>query len=253
MSVNPTREDVKELELGSSQWCPVTGQEAMGTMWNGSFKVSIREHFKKNNKKILSYCGHDWALGKVAQRTCGVSLLEGIQKPHECGPGQPALGGCAWADRVQRSLSDLSHSVMLWGKEPWISWGSRTLWIQVTADLWGWCFLLSGVLHVALQVGWNETEGKNLWYQYSTGSWKQRSRLSGKWGEKAACLQQLCLGGLLMLEQRRSALHVEGTHLTEQFPQVVENSFMIGCQSVETSWRLFCWFVLFVEYFWSLA
>lgn len=28
------REAVKKMELGSLQWCPVIGQEAMGTNWN---------------------------------------------------------------------------------------------------------------------------------------------------------------------------------------------------------------------------
>ncbi len=34
MPINALREDAKKREPGSSQYCPVTGKETMGTNWN---------------------------------------------------------------------------------------------------------------------------------------------------------------------------------------------------------------------------
>ena len=53
-----------------------------------SFHLNIRKHFHRAG---------DIALAQVAQRGCGVSHLGDTQKPSGHGPGQPALGGPAWA------------------------------------------------------------------------------------------------------------------------------------------------------------
>ena len=86
MYTNTWKEGAKRMEPGSFQWCPVTGQEAMGT-----------HRHTGDSLWTLFYCEHHWALAQVAQRGCGVSLLGDIQKPSGHGPGQLALGGPAWA------------------------------------------------------------------------------------------------------------------------------------------------------------
>ena len=46
LSTIPGEDWVKNMEPDSSQWCPVTGQEAMGISWNTGDSVSkSKEHF----------------------------------------------------------------------------------------------------------------------------------------------------------------------------------------------------------------
>ena len=54
-------------EPNSFQWCPVQGQEAMGTNGNAGSSLNIRKHF---------YCAGDGALAQAAQGSCGFSSLE---------------------------------------------------------------------------------------------------------------------------------------------------------------------------------
>lgn len=62
--------------------------------------------------KEQACCDSDRALRQVTQRVCAVSLPGGVQKPFGHGPGQPALGGPAWARRLdQMNPSTLGHSV----------------------------------------------------------------------------------------------------------------------------------------------
>ena len=68
------RDSVKRVELGSSQWCPVKGPEAMGTNWNTG------DSLWTSGNTFFHYEG-EWALTQVAQGTCGVSHLGDIQKP----------------------------------------------------------------------------------------------------------------------------------------------------------------------------
>lgn len=52
------------------------------------------------HQETLFIVKSDWELAQTAQRTCAVSILEGIQKPSEHSPGQPVLGGPNWAGRL---------------------------------------------------------------------------------------------------------------------------------------------------------
>jgi len=47
------------------------------------FPLNIKKHF---------YCEGGQALAEVAQRSCGISILGGVQKAPGHGPGQPAVG-----------------------------------------------------------------------------------------------------------------------------------------------------------------
>jgi len=54
------------------------------------------QEIPSEHQEMLFYCEGDQALKQLAQGGCGVSLLGGIQKMTH-GPGQPAIGGPAWA------------------------------------------------------------------------------------------------------------------------------------------------------------
>lgn len=58
------------MESGSSQWCPVTGQEAAGINHNEQkFCISIRGK------------GRDQTWYRVVHRSCGISILRYLQNP----------------------------------------------------------------------------------------------------------------------------------------------------------------------------
>lgn len=69
--------------------------------------------------KEQAYCEADRALGQVTQRVCAVSLLGGVQKLFGHGPGQPVLGGPAWAGRLDQMRTLLPLAILcdsLWLK-----------------------------------------------------------------------------------------------------------------------------------------
>ena len=63
------------------------------------------KHGRSGYRETLFHCEGDQALAQVAQRACGVSILEDIQKPSADGPGQLALGGPAWAAGLDQMAS----------------------------------------------------------------------------------------------------------------------------------------------------
>lgn len=65
MSVNAQREGVKKMESGSSQWCPVPGQEAVA-------QTGAQEVLCEQQAALLCWAG-DRALAQAVQRGCGVS------------------------------------------------------------------------------------------------------------------------------------------------------------------------------------
>lgn len=77
---NYLKENAKAIEPGGFQGYT-------GTKGNRQ-KMKHREF--PPNIKVL-YCKCDQALGEVAQRCCGVSLLGDIQKPSGHGPGHPNM------------------------------------------------------------------------------------------------------------------------------------------------------------------
>jgi len=116
--INIWREGIKGTEPGSLLWCPVPGQEAMGTNWNTG--CSLR------TLGALLCCAGDGALTQAAM--WGL-LLRDLQQPPGRGPG-PMLWwpwwSRGWAWWTQRCLitASLSHSWVLW----FIQWeGSRAL------------------------------------------------------------------------------------------------------------------------------
>jgi len=44
MSINTRREETEKSEPGSCQWCPVPGQEAMGTNWHPGTPSEHQKH-----------------------------------------------------------------------------------------------------------------------------------------------------------------------------------------------------------------
>ena len=79
------------------------------TVWFGTrTKSSGKGHKVKHRRccqttrKTLCYCEGDPALAQVAQRGCGVSLLQHTQKPSRQDSGQLTLGGPAWAWRLDQ-------------------------------------------------------------------------------------------------------------------------------------------------------
>ena len=70
------------------QWCPATGQGAMGT----NCSTVPAEH-----EEELLYVEGDRALAQAAQGGCGVSFSGDIQNPPGRGPVQPAVGDPASA------------------------------------------------------------------------------------------------------------------------------------------------------------
>lgn len=93
------------MKTGSARQCPVTGQEAMGTI----------QKTQSGPKKTAFYWVGDCALAQIAQRGCGASTCEDTQHPDQHSPGQAALGDSAWGglDHVEIRLSGLSLSVTL--------------------------------------------------------------------------------------------------------------------------------------------
>lgn len=86
-------EGEKKTELGSSQWCPVKGQEAMRA--NCNYK---KVHLKL--RKCFFFFFYDksgWTLKQRAQRGYGVSISRDIINLAGRGPEQPALVHTAWA------------------------------------------------------------------------------------------------------------------------------------------------------------
>ena len=105
VSINTWREGAKRREPGSPHWAPPKGPEAMGTNWNtgGASQTS---------GNTFCYCKGGWALARVVQRGCGISLIGDTQEPSGEGsgesPGQAALASPAWAGRsLQKSLPPL--------------------------------------------------------------------------------------------------------------------------------------------------
>ena len=104
---------MQRRQSGFLQRYPVTGQGAVSTNWNAGDSI-----WTSGN---TFYCEVDWTLAQVAQGDCGVSVLGDTQKPAGHSPGQPTLGGPAWAGGVgpgdlQRSLPT---STILWCCMDW--------------------------------------------------------------------------------------------------------------------------------------
>jgi len=80
----------------------------MGMNWNtgGSLWTS------------LCYSEGDWALDQLAQKHCGPSIFEGIQKLPGHGTGQVVPRDSAWAEGLDWKTADvpssLIHSKILW-------------------------------------------------------------------------------------------------------------------------------------------
>ena len=113
MCVHTWREGASRTEPVSFQWHPVTAPEAMGTHWDtgGSLQTSGVLH-----------CESDQARAQVFQGCCRVSILRNIQKAPGHGPGQPALGGPAWAGGWTRGLPEIPPA-------------SATLWLHMAGFL----------------------------------------------------------------------------------------------------------------------
>ena len=97
MCKNIWREGVKKMEPGYFQWCPVTGAQAVGTHWNAGGSV-----WTSGNTFLL-----------CERLTTGMGCPERLRSLHPWryskatghGPGQPALGGPAWAWGLDKMAS----------------------------------------------------------------------------------------------------------------------------------------------------
>lgn len=101
MHMNTWKKGANNRGSGSSQQCPVTGQEVMGTD-NTGVSANIRKHF--------FYCEDERALVQVAWRRGRVSIHGHIKKlsGHDLGKpplGKPCFTRRAGQDDFQRSLS----------------------------------------------------------------------------------------------------------------------------------------------------
>lgn len=86
MCINTWRKGAKIIELGSSEWCPLTGPEAISTNQNRMFCLNIKEHlFTVRETK------HWHRLSRKV-----VSILGDSQKLSRHGPVQLALGSPVW-------------------------------------------------------------------------------------------------------------------------------------------------------------
>ena len=94
---------VKKTWPGCPQWCPVTGQEALGT--NQNTKTPL-------DNKCFCYEG-GWKLAQVAQRAYGVSNVGDIQNPTRHSPDKPAVADPALS-RGPCQPQLLCHDPMKW-------------------------------------------------------------------------------------------------------------------------------------------
>ena len=74
------------MKPGSSQWGPVTGQEAMGKLKDKKFYLNIRFFFF-----FFFYSEGCLTVSQAAQRGCGVFILADTQNLTGCGLEEPAL------------------------------------------------------------------------------------------------------------------------------------------------------------------
>lgn len=82
LCINPGGEGAKR-ELGSLQWCPVEGQEAL---------AQLKQEILPEHQEIHSDRESDWAPEHISLTGCRAFHLEDIQKPSRHGPRQPPLG-----------------------------------------------------------------------------------------------------------------------------------------------------------------
>jgi len=126
------------METGSFQWCPVPGEEAMGTKWNTGNSSQT-----PGNTSLL--CRWESTGTCYPERLWGL-LLGDLQTPPGHGPGHPALGVHAWTgvgpDGPEVPAS-LCQSVIFWF---WLDWAKTNprfwmfakhllLWIYVCGYL----------------------------------------------------------------------------------------------------------------------
>lgn len=69
------------------------------------WEITNVEVIPSEHRETPFYCESHWAMAPVDQRSCGLSILEGIQMLSGCGPEQPAVGDPAWAGRLNRTFS----------------------------------------------------------------------------------------------------------------------------------------------------
>lgn len=69
---------------GHFQWCPATGERAVGRNWNTESSTGM--------PGTVSYCECNRAPTQAAQRGSGVFFSRDIQNPPEHFPVQPAVG-----------------------------------------------------------------------------------------------------------------------------------------------------------------
>ena len=98
MPINILRVGFKRRGPDSFQWCPVTGQGAMGTKKHRKFHLNMRKNFVS-----------DRALEQAAQRGCGFSFSGDVQELPGQGPVQPlsrwpCFGRGVGLDDPQKSL-----------------------------------------------------------------------------------------------------------------------------------------------------
>lgn len=85
------------MEPGFFQWCPVTGQKAVGP--------TETQESPSKHQETLVHCEGDQAQTQVAGRAGGVSIFEDIRKLSGYGHGQLGLGGPALAKELDQMTS----------------------------------------------------------------------------------------------------------------------------------------------------